>query len=543
VIHQSEPWHDAVRAALRQGVVGHNVAFDMAVLAANGFPLEEIFQAYAKDRITCTMAREKLNDIASGEMAQQRKPRGPGYSLATLVKRRLGVELDKTSVRLEYERLINVPVAQWPAAFRDYAANDALYTHRLAALQGEHPDQYRQARAAFWIQLMSAWGVTIDQPRLRELAVAYETDFAAAGQDLLLSGLARQEKKGLVRNVKLAGARLVEAYARQGKTHPTTETGAPDLSRESCENAQDPVLKRYSEYMQLSTKVTKEIPALDHPLIHAYFDPLVETGRTSCSGPNLQNLPRKGGFRQCLIPRPGHVYVCADYSGFELATLAQCCLELVGRSRLADALNEGKDPHAMIAEAISGRPYNKATDKDLRQTGKVCNFGFPGGLGAERLCHFAQQTYGVILTPERARELKYQVWLPQWPEMREYFDRINWAVEKHGYIEQLYSDRARGDVSYTDACNGMFQGLAADIAKDAGFKLARECYVGSLRGCRIVNFIHDEWVCEVPEVSAVVCAANIKTILEKATRPWLPGVALGVEVTVSRRYKGEYLNG
>jgi DNA polymerase I-like protein with 3'-5' exonuclease and polymerase domains len=551
VLHRSDDWQGAVRAALAQGVTGHHVAYDMCVLAAAGFPLEEIFQAYADNRITCTQAREKLLDIATGAMAHQRKPHGPGYSLGVLVQRRLGVELDKTSVRLDYERLFNVPVAQWPEAYRAYAAHDALYTYRLHAAQEKAEgwsnlvDQYRQARAAFWIQLMSSWGTCVDLERLGELKAKYEAEFAQAGVDLVAAGLARQEKKGLVRNVKVAGARLVEAYARLGKEHPTTDTGAPDLSRESCENASDPALLRYSEYMSLSTKVTKEIPALDRPLLHPYYDALVETGRTSCSGPNLQNLPRKGGFRECLIPRPGFLYVCADYSGFELATLAQVCLVLVGSSKLADALNAGRDVHLEMAAAILGKPYETLDKKDprvanARQTGKVANFGFPGGLGYTRLIHFAQQSYGVHLTEGQARDLK-SLWLSRWPEMSDYFSKIDFAVETHGAIEQLYSGRLRGDVSYTDACNGMFQGLAADIAKDAGFQLARACYVGALRGCRIVNFVHDEYVVEVPEEHAKACAERIEAILVLAARPWLPGVKLGVEMTISRRYKGDYV--
>lgn len=566
VMHRSEDWITAVRTALERGIVGHHVAFDMCVIAAAGFPLEELFAAYAADRITCTMAREKLLDIATGDMARQRKPKGPGYALDTLVKRRLGVDLDKTSsVRLEYERLINVPVAQWPEAFRLYAANDALYTHKLAAVQETLPgaenlqDQYRQARGAFWLQLMATWGVTVDRSRLESLKREYGDRFAAAGRDLVAAGLARIEvKKGseyLTRNVKVAGARIVEAYARQGRDYPKTEGGAPDLSREACENAQDPALLRYSEYMALSSKVTKEIPALDHPLIHAYYDPLVETGRTSCSGPNLQNLPRKGGFRQCLIPRPGHLFVSADFSGFELATLAQVCLDLVGYSRLADALNAGLDPHSVIAAAVSGWSYeqirgvykagpshpNFVQVYDWRQTGKVVNFGCPGGLGPDRLVHFAQQQYQVHLTPERAKELKYGVWQPAWPEMADYFKRVNWAVEQYGAVEQLYSGRRRGEVSYCDACNGLFQGLAADIFKDAGFQVSRACYTGSLAGDRIVNEVHDELVIEVPEAKAREHGPAIANIMEQAARPWLPGVKLGVEVTISRRYKGDYV--
>lgn len=558
VIHRTDDWIPIVRAALAEGIVGHHVAFDMCVIAAAGFPLEEIFEAYADDRITCTMAREKLADIATGEMAKQRKPRGPGYGLDVLCKRRLGVELDKSSVRLEYERLLNVPVAQWPEAFREYAANDALYTWRLHAAQADHPDEYRQARAAFWIQLMSTWGTCVDLPRLHELRERYEADFEIAGADLVEAGLARVViKKGessLVRNVKIVGERIVQAYAKQGKPHPETKHHAPQTDENACAESGDPTLLRYSEYMGLQTKVRKEIPALDKPLIHAYFDSLVETGRTACGGPNLQNLPRDGGFRQCLIPRPGNVYVCADYAGFELSTWAQVCLDLVGFSKLAEEINADRDPHLEIAAEILGWSYEacdavrkagkghpdwKRVD-NARQVGKVLNFGAPGGIGPKRLAASAPK-YGITMSEAEAKRLKESVWLPRRPEAVPYFDKINWAVETHGAVEQLYSGRVRGDVSYTDACNGLFQGLAADIAKDAGFQLSRECYVGNLAGCRIVNFVHDEYVVEVPEEYAKGCAKLIEYILTNAAKPWLPGVKLGVEVTISRRYKGDYL--
>lgn len=565
VIHRNDDWHPVVRRALAIGVVGHHVAFDMCVLAAAGFPLEEIFDAYEQDKITCTMIREKLLDIYTGDMGFRRKQKG-AYRLDTLVKRRLDIEMSKeTSVRLEYESLANVPVTQWPPAFRLYAANDALLTHRLASAQNgaagasNFTDQYRQARGAFWLNLMSTWGTCVDLPRLDGLAREYSDKYAAAGRDLVASGLARVVTKkgvpGLVKNEKIARGRLVQAYALQGLDFPKTETGQAELSREACENARDPSLLRYSEYQALGSKVNKDIPALNHAQIHAYYDPLVETGRTACGEPNLQNLPRKGGFRQCLIPRPGNVFISADFSMFELATLAQCCIAMVGFSRLAEALNDGLDPHSMIAADISGWTYDRILEVykgdeshpdfgqvyDWRQTGKAANFGFPGGMGIERWQHTAQQQYGVALSRADAERIKYQIWSPKWPEMPHYFKKIDQAVGQYGYIEQLYSGRVRGRVSYCDACNGMFQGLAADIMKDAGFRLSRECYLGSMRGARIVNEVHDEYVIETPEAKARDDAKIIKKICVESAAKWLPDVRLGVDVKVSRRYKGDYL--
>ena len=63
--------------------------------------------------------------------------------------------------------------------------------------------------------------------------------------------------------------------------------------------------------------------------------PLVRTGRTSCADPNIQNLPRSGGFREAFVPASEHVYLIIDYSFIELRTLAAVCEARYGRSTLA----------------------------------------------------------------------------------------------------------------------------------------------------------------------------------------------------------------
>ena len=96
-------------AAMEQGhtIVGHNIAYDMTVIAA-GLPeaLPLIFQAYSSDRITDTMLRQKLIDIARGEHkgfkdAVAGKWVEHGYSLAALAKRHLGVDLEKGTHQLK----------------------------------------------------------------------------------------------------------------------------------------------------------------------------------------------------------------------------------------------------------------------------------------------------------------------------------------------------------------------------------------------------------------------------------------------------------
>ena len=84
---------------------------------------------------------------------------------------------------------------------------------------------------------------------------------------------------------------------------------------------------------------------------------MVNTGRTSCRKPNVQNQPRLGGVRECWVPRKGNVYVQADYSIAELCALAQCCIFMGLESKMAEALNEGKDLHLDFASNVLGISY------------------------------------------------------------------------------------------------------------------------------------------------------------------------------------------
>lgn len=120
---------------------------------------------------------------------------------------------------------------------------------------------------------------------------------------------------------------------------------------------------------------------------------LVETGRASYGGV-IHQLPRLGGVRECLVARPGKVLCSCDYTGVELATHGQNCLNLLGRSNLAAALNAGVKVHDALGATIANVQYdafvaaNKAGDsrsKKLRGAAKPANFGFPGGMGALKL--------------------------------------------------------------------------------------------------------------------------------------------------------------
>jgi len=282
-------------------------------------------------------------------------------------------------------------------------------------------------------------------------------------------------------------------------------------------------------------------------------------------------------------PSRALVYASADYDGLELRTMAQACLLLVGESRLAQVLNDGRDPHLEMAakmlgitydDAKAGRkdPARKAAIDQARQAAKVANFGFPGGLGAEKLVLFARKAYKVMLSVDgegglpSAKELK-KTWLATFPEFRKYFAAINTMIdERTGYatFAHFMSGRIRGNAHYCAACNSFFQGLGADATGNAAFLISEACYVptpchrcdgsgygppeagwapcptcaGSgvspLYGTRMVNYVHDEFILECPEERGHEVAHELVRLMVEGAAPYLPDVPARAEPKLMR---------
>lgn len=105
--------------------------------------------------------------------------------------------------------------------------------------------------------------------------------------------------------------------------------------------------------------------------VHPKYDLLKNTGRTSCTKPNVQQLPRAAGIRELFIPKPGHCFMIIDYSTLELCTLAQTCYKMYGKSVMRDLINEGRDLHKYYASVLLGKKEEDVTKLE-RQYAKAC---------------------------------------------------------------------------------------------------------------------------------------------------------------------------
>jgi len=237
--------------------------------------------------------------------------------------------------------------------------------------------------------------------------------------------------------------------------------------------------------------------------------------------------------------------VQADYSIAELCALAQILLWKFGHSKMAQALQAGRDLHLDVGATLLGIEYDEAIQrkkdpdvKNARQLAKILNFGVPGGF-TRRLADFAK-SYGVEMSGDEAMALRDR-WLHAYPEMAGYFqevqDRVRQSPDGRFLMVQARSNRKRGNVGYTDGCNSPFQGLAADFALDAMYHASRACYIDKLsplHGSNVVAFVHDELILECLEENAHECAVELKAIMERRAREWLPDIPIQAEPCIMR---------
>ncbi|MCZ7645672.1 MAG: DNA polymerase [Planctomycetota bacterium] len=163
--------------------------------------------------------------------------------------------------------------------------------------------------------------------------------------------------------------------------------------------------------------------------IHPQYSILKRTGRTSAAKPNLQQMPCKGGFREYFIPSEGCYLFTIDYRFIELVTMAAIFEMRFGRSKLAEVIRNGIDPHCFTAALITDTTLDEfmalekaepARFKELRQKAKALNFGIPGGLGAKRLMEYAHDNFGVSLTQEEATDWRERLVCEVYPEIAQY---------------------------------------------------------------------------------------------------------------------------
>lgn len=341
------------------------------------------------------------------------------------------------------------------------------------------------------------------------------------------------------------------------------------LDRDVCITSGSRVLELLGEYGaagDLMSRVDRLKQGFELPL-QTRFDAMKVTTRTSSTlpmepivGEQMQNFPRSSavsaaerkrerdgeffvGVRECFTPRrPDWCFIGADLSMFELHTLAELNHKLFGYSEMGRLLNQGVDLHYHFAARTLRMSYEAVVAgkrKRDRNRAKPANFGFPGGMGPDKFILYSRKGYGVRFERDEVVALKAQ-WLETFPEMREYFDWINFQLGGRTTFTHVHpiTGFVRGGCWYTSGSNHGFQHLAAYGAKDAFSDVTDACFEpeSPLYGFRPWDFIHDEVLAEGPTDRAPAAVKELGRLFAAGANKWLPNYPTTSEAWMARIY-------
>jgi DNA polymerase I len=372
--------------------------------------------------------------------------------------------------------------------------------------------------------------------KLRHERAERAADYAAAAR---ASGL---DRLAAVPRTPTAKADLLQALLTSDELRRWTRTeksGALSTRRSELIRAAHypPIaaLVQLSSVDKLISAFGDNLAALVSPAtgrVHAhYIVAKTASGRATCSGPNVQQVPRDKRFRALFVPEPGNVLVVADYSMMELRAAGH----ISGDLAMVAAFEQGRDLHRTTAAAMTGKPPEEVTDDD-RKAAKAINFGSLYGMGANGLVKSAWDNYGTVLTVADA-ERQLAAFTRTFPPFARWRRDHHDKVKRHREIVigcnaakvlgRLYpmSRLPANTSSYTRACNLPIQGACADASMLALAYIDQTLFEQNIDGGPVA-WLHDEIVLEVAEKDAERAKRLLEQAMTNAFAETFPGAPL-----------------
>ena len=487
-------------------VIAHNIAFELAFLEAAGVALGEL---------QCTMQATRL---VLGEHAM---------GLAAAARAYLNLDLDKT-----------LQVSDWSApsltqAQIDYAAIDAVVAWRIAEKILPRFDVQKQAyeiqiRAVPAAMRMERRGFKLDVEAHARLIADLSAERIAAEQEYreacrASAHAALIDKVPSTQTQKEAMLAALLSSDELERWRRTEKSGALSTRRSELMRAghYPPIvaLAKLSRIDKMLSSFGQTLAALVSPVtgrIHAHYRIAgTASGRASCAGPNLQQVPRDPRFRALFVPEPGYVFVIADYGSMELRAAAY----ISGDHAMTTAFEQGLDLHRMTAARMTGKDPAEVTSEE-RKGAKCVNFGSIYGQGAGGLVQAAWDQFDIVLDFDEAK-----AWLKAFESA--YWGLVQWRrmhyrrCEGRRYIVigrdigrgigRIYpqSRVPKGGSYYTRCCNLPIQGACADASMLALAYVDDRLFDAGIEGGPVA-WLHDEIVLEVRADQAVDAAAILK---------------------------------
>jgi DNA polymerase-1 len=496
-------------------LVLHNALFDLCFLWRLGL---------RPGRVTDLMTLSRLLTAGTRE----------GNSLADLTARELGISLAKEEQKSDWTGDLS------PEQLA-YAALDARVTLDLrgpimAKIKAANLDtvaaiEMRAVPAFVWL---ACAGAPFDAGAWERLAE--EAEAAVKELEARLNAAAPARDGGKPWNWR-SWQQVKAAFALLGINLPSTG----DAVLAAVDHPLAALLREHRRAAQLVKAFGRKWAGFpDGGRIHAGWVQLgTDAGRSSCKGPNLQQVPRDARYRRCFVAPPGRALVKADYGQLQLRIAAK----LSGEKRMLAAFRDGADLHALTAQNVTGKAD---VSKEDRQLAKALNFGLLFSMGARRLQEYVRQEYGQALTRAEARHYR-DTFFQVYPGLRAWHNsawREQFAVQlgnrPPGESRTFLGRRRLFDAKtpLTFRLNSPVQGAEADgavLAMALLWERRHEC-----PGAVPVLFVHDEIVVECDAGQVQMVAAWLRQAMIDGMTGILDPVPVEVEVSAGPSWGEQY---
>lgn len=515
---------DAVLAALRplledrgRAKLGHNLKFDMSVLAnhgiaLNGIRFDTMLESYVLDS---TATRHDMDSLA----------------LKYLGENTIHYE-DVAGKGTQQITFNQVPVEQ----ATPYAAEDADVTLKLHLALWPKLEAEPGLQKLFEdiemplvpvLSCVERNGVMVDaallQRQSEELAVrARDIERQAhelAGQAFNIAS--PKQIQGI-----LYDELQLPVLAKTPKGQPST--AEPVLQELALDYPLPKLILEYRTLSKLKSTYTDKLPGQINPhtgRVHtSYHQAVAATGRLSSSDPNLQNIPVRTDegrrIRQAFVAAPGYQLLAADYSQIELRIMAH----LSGDQGLTGAFAKGEDIHMATAAEVFGISQEQV-NSEQRRAAKAINFGLIYGMSAFGLA----KQLGI---DRSAAQVYVDRYFYRYPGVKIFMDETRATAREQGFVETVFKRRLylpdinarnaqRRQYAERTAINAPMQGTAADIIKRA--MIAVHAWLAeSGIDAKMVMQVHDELVFEVAEEAVDQAGKVICEIMEGAAHLIVP---------------------
>lgn len=482
VRHEQGPNEDAEKARLmliksqayQRHWIGHNLAFDLGFLTAEGITLNGTFE---DTMINAALIDEFRRSFSLASCAEEA---GVQAKLADEIKQHIETTFNDSFGRNymgQYWRL-----SADDAIALDYAKGDGTTTWQLHEYQTDILEQQNlgtvhkvECDLIPVLNRMTMRGIKVNEDRLHRLRAVMQNTLETAQQAL-------GEEVNV--NSPLQIQRLHEKHNEIG--WPTTATGKPSFPE---------------EYLR-TTDIGKKIIAVRKAkrMLEAFIDPMIDrhlhkgrvhssfnqlrgdeygtvTGRLSSSNPNLQQVPKRDVesgilFRSIFVPDDGMIWGSADYSQCEprlLAHYSGCKVLVDGYTKKPSV-----DAHTAVANAAG-------ID---RQSGKRLNQALLTGAGTKK----AAMMLGKPMEEAMAIVNQY---FKAMPEIRTLQGQAADVMKSRGYVMSILGRRSRLEARGYEykAVNRLLQCSNADMIKQSMVLIDKMCR--EVGGIDMLNNVHD----------------------------------------------------